>query len=154
VLLWWTSQKTADHNPSPNAAALAAKPNVAPPAASLAPSAAVPEPRAAQTPVSNTATAGPPASASTTAAGPASEAAPAGDSATAAAGKGTLRLLVSPWAEVEVDGKSQGVSPPLTRLRLPAGEHTVVLRNSGFAPKRLKIQVTANGVAQVQHRFE
>ncbi len=72
----------------------------------------------------------------------------------AANAPGFVRLQVSPWAQVEVNGKAQGVSPPLTRLRLPPGEHVLVLRNSGFAPKRIAIEVQVGKTVQVQHRFE
>jgi serine/threonine-protein kinase len=45
---------------------------------------------------------------------------PAGD-------PGTVRITVSPWAFVSVDGKDQGTTP-LT-LTLAPGDHEIVIRN-------------------------
>jgi len=66
---------------------------------------------------------------------------------------GTLRLAVEPWAEVWVDGKSVGVTPPLTQLSLPAGAHRVQLRNGDLAPKDIAVDVPAGKYATVRHRF-
>lgn len=78
--------------------------------------------------------------------------APSAASAQATAGK--LRIAVTPWGSVEVDGKAMGVSPPLTILTLGPGEHTVVLRNSDFAARTFKIKVQAGKTERVAHRFE
>jgi serine/threonine-protein kinase len=59
-------------------------------------------------------------------------------------GKGQLRVAVSPWAEVIVDGKSLGVTP-LQPSELTEGSHLVTLRNGdlGVTTKR-KIMVLPN----------
>jgi len=60
---------------------------------------------------------------------------------------------VSPWAEVYVDGKRKGLSPPLTEIKLAAGKHTIELRNSTFAPYAETVNVEANGSVKIRHKF-
>jgi serine/threonine-protein kinase len=66
---------------------------------------------------------------------------------------GTVQLAVSPWGYVEVGGKLAGASPPLQRLMLPEGTHTITIRNEDFAPFVTTVQVTADKAATVRHRF-
>jgi eukaryotic-like serine/threonine-protein kinase len=70
------------------------------------------------------------------------------------ANKGSVRIAVTPWGTVEVDGKKMGVSPPLTTLTLEPGEHTIVLRNSDFTARTFHIKVEADKTQRVTHRFE
>jgi serine/threonine-protein kinase len=81
---------------------------------------------------------------------------PAGNTAPAAAAPpapGVLQLAISPWGEVEIDGAPAGTTPPLSRLDLPAGRHTVVVRNTDFPPYRATVEVSADQPAVVRHRF-
>jgi eukaryotic-like serine/threonine-protein kinase len=78
----------------------------------------------------------------------------AASKASAATAAGRLRLAVTPWGAVEVDGKKMGVSPPLTVLTLEPGEHTIVLSNSDFAPRTFRVNVEAGKTERVAHRFE
>ncbi|MBL8332970.1 MAG: PEGA domain-containing protein, partial [Rubrivivax sp.] len=64
-----------------------------------------------------------------------------------------VQLAVSPWAEVEVNGQPAGTTPPLTRLSLPEGAHTVTLRNADFPPHVVQLQVNADRPVQLRHRF-
>ena len=66
---------------------------------------------------------------------------------------GALQLAISPWGEVEVDGTPAGTAPPLTRLNLPEGQHTVTVRNADFPPYTTRVQVSADKPATVRHRF-
>lgn len=66
---------------------------------------------------------------------------------------GTLQLAISPWGLVEVNGAPAGTTPPLTRLTLPEGTHTVTVRNEDFPPMTFQVQVTADKPATVRHRF-
>jgi eukaryotic-like serine/threonine-protein kinase len=77
-----------------------------------------------------------------------------GTATPALATTGKLRVAVTPWGSIEIDGKAMGVSPPLTLLSLSPGEHTVVLRNSDFAARTFKIKVQAGKTERVAHRFE
>ncbi len=71
----------------------------------------------------------------------------------AALGTGSLVLAVAPWAQVEVDGTPAGTSPPLNRLNLTEGRHTVVLRNDAFPAHTLSVNVTAGETTTIRHRF-
>jgi eukaryotic-like serine/threonine-protein kinase len=67
---------------------------------------------------------------------------------------GKLRLALSPWGQVEVDGKNMGVSPPLTQLTLDAGEHVVTVRNADFAPRTIRMKIEAGKTERLIHKFE
>lgn len=71
----------------------------------------------------------------------------------AVVGTGSLVLAVTPWAQVEVDGTPAGTSPPLNRLNLSEGRHTVVLRNDAFPAHTLSINVSAGETTTIRHRF-
>jgi hypothetical protein len=68
-------------------------------------------------------------------------------------GAGRLELAVAPWGEVLVDGKSRGLSPPLRVLEIPAGPHTVEIRNSTFPAHVSRVEVKAGEAVRIQHRF-
>src|SRR5687767_10730665 len=69
------------------------------------------------------------------------------------AGPGRLELAVAPWGEVVIDGKSRGLSPPLRVVDLPAGEHTIEIRNSTFPAHVAKVEVKPGEAVKIQHRF-
>jgi serine/threonine protein kinase len=125
---------------SSDPAAASAAPTAIEPAPAAAP--AAPRPRAA-------APAKPAPAPGIAAASPSSTAA----AAPAAAATGTLQLAISPWGEVEIDGRAVGLAPPLNRLTLSAGAHQVVVRNADFPPFTTIVQLEADGVAVVRHRF-
>jgi serine/threonine-protein kinase len=54
---------------------------------------------------------------------------------------GTLSVVVQPWAEVVVDGRSAGTTPLRGPLPLPAGPHRVVLRNAAFPDHAVTVEV-------------
>jgi len=62
-------------------------------------------------------------------------------------------MAISPWGEVVVDGRSVGTTPPLTRLSLREGRHTITLRNADFPPKTVTVEVDAERPVQIRHRF-
>ncbi len=68
--------------------------------------------------------------------------------------KATVLFAISPWGEVFVDGKSAGVSPPLTMLRLDAGRHQVEIRNQEFAPYRDTVNLDAGQSRKIRHKFK
>lgn len=78
---------------------------------------------------------------------------PAATHAEADAVTGVLQLAVSPWAEVEVDGRVVGITPPLRQLSLEPGRHTVKLRNGAFSPIVRTIEVAGDETATIRHRF-
>jgi serine/threonine-protein kinase len=75
-------------------------------------------------------------------------AAPAAPAAT-----GTVRIAVSPWGQVEVDGASVGTTPPLNELSLPEGKHQITIRNADFPPHAVTVNVTAGQPVVLKHRF-
>jgi hypothetical protein len=64
-----------------------------------------------------------------------------------------LVLAVKPWAEVRIDGATRGLSPPLKQLTLPAGRHTIELRNPASAPVKQQIEVRADRQTTVSQQF-
>ncbi len=86
---------------------------------------------------------------------PAPEAVPAAPATTPlVAAKGRIRLAITPWGEVYVDGKKAGVSPPLTEIRLPPGKHRIEIRNTTFAPRRQNVDLAPNASIRIKHKFE
>jgi serine/threonine-protein kinase len=71
----------------------------------------------------------------------------------APAAAGTLRLAISPWGEVEVDGQPAGVTPPLTTLELSAGTHRITVRNGDFPPYTTEVVVEPEQTVTLRHRF-
>jgi serine/threonine-protein kinase len=67
--------------------------------------------------------------------------------------QGLVRLAVSPWGQVEVDGSAAGTTPPLNRLHLSEGRHTIVVRNSDFPPFTATVNVSADQPVTLKHRF-
>ena len=71
----------------------------------------------------------------------------------AQAATGIVRIAISPWGEVEVDGRRVGTSPPLTELNLPAGRHQIVVRNTDLPPYSVTLNVTADQPVTFKHKF-
>ena len=145
-------------SPTASPTATAASATVAGPALpSPAPTATAPAATSVRpvTPAPTRRPAEPPPRPRTAAATEAAPAAVAADTADAAATNttGTVTLAVSPWGEVEVNGKPAGTTPPLTRLSLPTGTHTITLRNADFPPHTVQVQVGADKPVALRHRF-
>lgn len=66
---------------------------------------------------------------------------------------GLLKLAITPWAHVEVDGKAAGITPPLNSLDLPQGTHTITLRNDGAASRSFTVNVISGQPVLLRHRF-
>jgi eukaryotic-like serine/threonine-protein kinase len=71
----------------------------------------------------------------------------------AAPAMGQLQLAVTPWGEVEVNGRAAGITPPLAQLELTEGSHEITIRNGDFPPYTTRIQVHPDKPAVVRHRF-
>ena len=67
---------------------------------------------------------------------------------------GFVQLAVTPWGQVEVDGRAMGTTPPLTRLSLPAGSHQIVVRNGDFPAHTVNVTVSEDKPVTLRHRFE
>jgi serine/threonine-protein kinase len=66
---------------------------------------------------------------------------------------GTVRIAISPWGLVEVDGAPSGAAPPITELTLAEGRHQIVVRNGDFAPYSASITVTAGQTVSLRYKF-
>jgi hypothetical protein len=71
----------------------------------------------------------------------------------AAPATGVVQLAVTPWGQIEIDGKSAGVTPPLAQLTLSVGEHVITVRNEDFTPHTVTVRVSADKPVTVRHRF-
>jgi len=63
-------------------------------------------------------------------------------------GKASYQLQIVPWGVVYVDGVDHGVSPPLRRLALTPGRHTIRITNPNYRDTILEFesaQTTRNG---------
>jgi hypothetical protein len=66
---------------------------------------------------------------------------------------GRLEIAAAPWGEVVVDGKTRGTTPPLLVLDIPAGPHTIEIRNSTFPAHVARVEVKPGEAVKIQHRF-
>jgi serine/threonine-protein kinase len=66
---------------------------------------------------------------------------------------GQVNLAVSPWGHVDVDGTHAGTVPPVSKLTLGEGRHTITIRNDDFAPHTVTIIVTPDQPVTIKHRF-
>ena len=74
-------------------------------------------------------------------------------SALVAPATGTVKIAISPWGQVEVDGSPSGAAPPLTELTLTAGRHQIVVRNGDFAPYVTSVNVSGGQVVSLRYKF-
>jgi len=73
--------------------------------------------------------------------------------AATAAAAATVTIAVSPWAQIDVDGNNVGTTPPLARLTLPEGRHTITLRNDDYPAHSLTVTLSPGQVFNLKHRF-
>jgi eukaryotic-like serine/threonine-protein kinase len=73
--------------------------------------------------------------------------------AAAASAKGIVRIAVSPWGNVEVDGVAVGTTPPLTEITLTEGRHQITIRNGDFPPYSATVNVTSGQPVTIKTKF-
>lgn len=78
---------------------------------------------------------------------------PAKEKAQGSAAQGTVTLTIKPWGEVYLDGKWADVSPPLTKLQVPAGAHVIEIRNTTFPVYKQSIKIKAGEKININHKF-
>ena len=66
---------------------------------------------------------------------------------------GIVRIAVSPWGEIEVDGRPLGTSPPINELALSEGRHQIVIRNTDFPALATTVIVTPGQPYSLKHKF-
>ncbi len=72
--------------------------------------------------------------------------------AAATTGSAAYRLQIQPWGVVYVDGIDRGVSPPVKRLVLAPGRHTIRIANPNFHDRVLDVDTSA-GSGQIAINF-
>jgi hypothetical protein len=82
-----------------------------------------------------------------------SAATPTADATPLPATTGLVHLAVSPWGQIEVDGRGVGTTPPVNQLTLSEGVHTITVRNNDFPPYTLKVNVSGAQPVTIRHRF-
>jgi hypothetical protein len=63
----------------------------------------------------------------------------------AADGSATYKLRIQPWGVVYVDGVDRGASPPVKRLTLAPGRHTIRIANPNFHDRVLDVDTSGGG---------
>jgi len=72
----------------------------------------------------------------------------------AAARPSIIAIEVKPQGEVWVDGELKGTAPPLARLSIPAGPHTIELRSGGKAkPVTMDVNLLPGEELELKHTF-
>lgn len=66
---------------------------------------------------------------------------------------GIVRVAITPWGQIEVDGASVGIAPPLNELTLPEGQHQITIRNGEHPPYTATVKVTPGQPFLIKHRF-
>lgn len=64
-----------------------------------------------------------------------------------------VQLEITPRGDVFVDGERRGTSPPLTRLEVDPGPHTIEVRNSPSPPLKLAVSLGSGEGMTITHSF-
>lgn len=65
----------------------------------------------------------------------------------------TYKLVIKPWAMVQVDGVELGASPPLKRLTLAPGQHTIRIVNPNFPEHTVMVNSVKGASAVIEMDF-
>jgi hypothetical protein len=65
----------------------------------------------------------------------------------------TLTVDIKPSGEVFVDGEARGSAPPLVRMSLAPGQHTIEIRNGRQPPMRTDVKLEPGEEMQLKHVF-
>ncbi len=63
------------------------------------------------------------------------------------------KLAIKPWGTVSVDGEEKGVSPPLKRLLLTPGKHTIKVVNPNFPDQVMEVESGRSRFGTIEHDF-
>jgi serine/threonine-protein kinase len=64
-----------------------------------------------------------------------------------------MNLVILPWGEVYLDGRMQGISPPLLELQVAPGKHEIEIRNTSFPAYKKSVQVKVGERLKINHTF-
>lgn len=65
----------------------------------------------------------------------------------------TYKLLIKPWGTIYVNGVDRGVSPPVKRLTLGPGQHTIRLANPNFPEHIMTVEAGMREIETIEHDF-
>ena len=65
----------------------------------------------------------------------------------------TVKFMVKPRGEVIVDGISKGRAPPLAEIEIPAGRRVIEVRNPGFPPLEVTLDLEPGERRTLTHTF-
>jgi hypothetical protein len=74
-------------------------------------------------------------------------------SAAAAKRPAVVALTIEPWGEVVIDGTSRGRTPPLGRIEVPPGRHTIEIRHPPQTPVTLQVALEPGEEFALRHSF-
>jgi hypothetical protein len=64
-----------------------------------------------------------------------------------------VALAIEPAGEIVVDGVSRGRTPPLTRIEIPPGKHTIEIRHPPQQPLVLRLELDPGEELALRHSF-
>ena len=64
-----------------------------------------------------------------------------------------VAFAIEPWGEVVIDGVHRGRTPPLGRIEVPPGRHTIEIRHLLQAPVTVQTELAAGQEFVVRHAF-
>ncbi|MDP2806414.1 MAG: adenylate/guanylate cyclase domain-containing protein [Gallionellaceae bacterium] len=67
--------------------------------------------------------------------------------------QGLITFSIRPWGEVYLDGKMIGVSPPLNKLKVGAGEHVIEVKNTNLPSHKETLKIKAGVKIIINHKF-
>ncbi|WP_288381340.1 hypothetical protein [uncultured Massilia sp.] len=73
--------------------------------------------------------------------------------APAAVAGASYKLVIKPWGLVQVDGVDHGASPPLKRLNLAPGEHTIRITNPDFPEHTVVVNAARGDASTIELDF-
>lgn len=79
--------------------------------------------------------------------------APRGTPPEAAVAGTTYTLAIKPWGTIVVDGVQRGASPPLRRITLPPGEHTIRIVNPSFPEHTITVNSVEGQAGTIELDF-
>lgn len=78
----------------------------------------------------------------------------ASDAKPGAASLATVTFSIQPWGEVYVNGAVKGISPPMKSMTLPPGSYMLEVRNSTYAPRMERVELSSGENYSIRHRFQ
>lgn len=64
-----------------------------------------------------------------------------------------VKLAITPWADVSVDGVYQGKTPPLKSVEISPGRHKIEIRNPAHPVYSMQVEVKPGQDLEVRHAF-